>query len=175
MPKRAIHYNICKVETLSIPIHLYIIHSFEWFFFCLNLLQNEYLNEDVDARVIEYEDNRPLLDMFLQKPMGLLFLLDEESRFPKATDQTLVGECSAWSDYMALWGHQKSCNDFILNYLGENRCHNAWSNWFPRTDFGPWPVSVYNRVKFLVGELNNIGDRMSASLVVETQMLDLGL
>ena len=56
------------------------------------LLQNEYLNEGVNARVIEYEDNLPLLDMFLQKPMGLLPLLDEESRFPKATDQTLVGE-----------------------------------------------------------------------------------
>ncbi|KAM7071249.1 myosin-IIIa-like [Acridotheres tristis] len=51
---------------------------------------NEYLYEGVDARVIEYEDNRPLLDMFLQKPMGLLSLLDEESRFPQATDQTLV-------------------------------------------------------------------------------------
>jgi len=56
------------------------------------LLQNEYLYEGVDARVIEYEDNRPLLDMFLQKPMGLLSLLDEESRFPQATDQTLVGK-----------------------------------------------------------------------------------
>ncbi|MGH0164039.1 UNVERIFIED_CONTAM: hypothetical protein FKN15_046204 [Acipenser sinensis] len=53
---------------------------------------NEYLNEEVDVRLIEYEDNRPLLDMFLQKPMGLLSLLDEESRFPQATDQTLVGK-----------------------------------------------------------------------------------
>nr|XP_056712964.1 myosin-IIIa isoform X2 [Euleptes europaea] len=58
-------------------------HVFAW-------EQNEYLYEGVDARVIEYEDNRPLLDMFLQKPMGLLSLLDEESRFPRATDQTLV-------------------------------------------------------------------------------------
>uniref|UniRef100_A0A8C7D911 non-specific serine/threonine protein kinase n=1 Tax=Oncorhynchus kisutch TaxID=8019 RepID=A0A8C7D911_ONCKI len=58
-------------------------HIFAW-------EQDEYLNEDVDARVIEYEDNRPLLDLFLQKPMGMLSLLDEESRFPQATDQTLV-------------------------------------------------------------------------------------
>ncbi|XP_074051174.1 myosin-IIIa [Macrotis lagotis] len=58
-------------------------HVFAW-------EQNEYLNEEVDARVIEYEDNRPILDMFLEKPMGLLSLLDEESRFPRATDQTLV-------------------------------------------------------------------------------------
>lgn len=54
-------------------------------------MQDEYLNEDVDARLIEYEDNRPLLDLFLQKPMGMLSLLDEESRFPRASDQTLVG------------------------------------------------------------------------------------
>uniref|UniRef100_A0ACB8G0M2 Myosin-IIIb n=1 Tax=Sphaerodactylus townsendi TaxID=933632 RepID=A0ACB8G0M2_9SAUR len=51
---------------------------------------SEYQNEGIDAPIIEYEDNRPLLDMFLQKPMGLLSLLDEESRFPQATDLTLV-------------------------------------------------------------------------------------
>uniref|UniRef100_A0A672SJM0 non-specific serine/threonine protein kinase n=1 Tax=Sinocyclocheilus grahami TaxID=75366 RepID=A0A672SJM0_SINGR len=50
----------------------------------------EYQSEGVDASLVEYEDNRPILDMFLQKPMGLLSLLDEESRFPQATDQTLV-------------------------------------------------------------------------------------
>nr|XP_056717041.1 myosin-IIIb [Euleptes europaea] len=54
------------------------------------LEQMEYQNEGIDAPVTEYEDNRPLLDMFLQKPMGLLSLLDEESRFPQATDLTLV-------------------------------------------------------------------------------------
>lgn len=51
----------------------------------------EYQSEGIDATTVEYEDNRPLLDMFLQKPMGLLSLLDEESRFPQATDVTLVG------------------------------------------------------------------------------------
>lgn len=85
---------MCKVECQVITAKLHISHKILCEFFCMYyfLLQNEYLNEDVDARVIEYEDNRPLLDMFLQKPMGLLSLLDEESRFPKATDQTLIGE-----------------------------------------------------------------------------------
>nr|XP_047917486.1 myosin-IIIb isoform X11 [Anser cygnoides] len=55
------------------------------------LEQMEYQSEGIDAAAVEYEDNRPLLDMFLQKPMGLLSLLDEESRFPQATDLTLVG------------------------------------------------------------------------------------
>ncbi|ERE72015.1 myosin-IIIb [Cricetulus griseus] len=54
------------------------------------LEQMEYQNEGIDAVLVQYEDNRPLLDMFLQKPLGLLALLDEESRFPQATDQTLV-------------------------------------------------------------------------------------
>uniref|UniRef100_A0A663MHE6 non-specific serine/threonine protein kinase n=1 Tax=Athene cunicularia TaxID=194338 RepID=A0A663MHE6_ATHCN len=54
------------------------------------LEQMEYQSEGIDAAKVEYEDNRPLLDMFLQKPMGLLSLLDEESRFPQATDLTLV-------------------------------------------------------------------------------------
>ncbi|KAH0621473.1 hypothetical protein JD844_022826 [Phrynosoma platyrhinos] len=54
------------------------------------LEQMEYQNEGIDAPMVDYEDNRPLLDMFLQKPMGLLSLLDEESRFPQATDFTLV-------------------------------------------------------------------------------------
>ena len=44
--------------------------------------------------VITFVGNRPLLDMFLMKPMGLLSLLDEESHFPKATDLTLVGRYS---------------------------------------------------------------------------------
>uniref|UniRef100_A0A8C1TJ59 Myosin IIIB n=1 Tax=Cyprinus carpio TaxID=7962 RepID=A0A8C1TJ59_CYPCA len=60
-------------------------------FVCLYVfVQIEYQSEGVDASLVEYEDNRPILDMFLQKPMGLLSLLDEESRFPQATDQTLV-------------------------------------------------------------------------------------
>ncbi|XP_075385245.1 myosin-IIIb [Tenrec ecaudatus] len=54
------------------------------------LEQMEYENEGIDVALIEYEDNRPLLDMFLRNPLGLLALLDEESRFPQATDQTLV-------------------------------------------------------------------------------------
>lgn len=74
-------------------------------------LQNEYVNEDIDARVIEYEDNRPLLDMFLQKPMGLLSLLDEESRFPKATDQTLIGESYIQYVCIIFWYSHVILND----------------------------------------------------------------
>ena len=58
-------------------------------FFCM---QQEYRNEGIDATEVTFVDNRPVLDMFLGKPMGILALLDEESNFPKATDSTLVGK-----------------------------------------------------------------------------------
>lgn len=50
----------------------------------------EYRSEGISLEQVVFTDNRPVLDMFLQKPIGLLALLDEESRFPKATDFTLV-------------------------------------------------------------------------------------
>ncbi|XP_033899558.3 myosin-IIIb [Acipenser ruthenus] len=67
------------------------------------LEQIEYQNEEIDASLVEYEDNRPILDMFLQKPMGLLSLLDEESRFPQATDQTLVDKFEVNLRYKYFW------------------------------------------------------------------------
>lgn len=51
----------------------------------------EYINEGIPVDMIEFVDNKPVLDMFLAKPMGLLSLLDEESRFPRATDKSLIG------------------------------------------------------------------------------------
>ncbi|KAK3569292.1 hypothetical protein QTP86_026559, partial [Hemibagrus guttatus] len=67
------------------------------------LEQMEYQSEGIDASLVEYEDNRPILDMFLQKPMGLLSLLDEESRFPQATDQTLVDKFEDNLRYKYFW------------------------------------------------------------------------
>lgn len=56
------------------------------------LFQQEYRAEGLEGVNISFVDNRPLLDMFLMKPLGLLALLDEESHFPKATDMSLVGK-----------------------------------------------------------------------------------
>ena len=50
------------------------------------------MSEGIGVELVDFADNRPLLDMFLTKPLGMLALLDEESRFPRATDRTLVGK-----------------------------------------------------------------------------------
>eukprot|EP00053_Salpingoeca_punica_P018641 m.183565 g.183565 ORF g.183565 m.183565 type:complete len:1283 (-) comp17476_c0_seq4:480-4328(-) len=50
-------------------------------------------------------DNKSTIDMFLSKPIGLFALLDEESHFPSATDESLVGklnrELSRFPEYTA--------------------------------------------------------------------------
>nr|XP_014350789.1 PREDICTED: myosin-IIIa [Latimeria chalumnae] len=86
---------------------------------------NEYLNEKVDARVIEYEDNRPLLDMFLQKPMGLLSLLDEESRFPQATDQTLVEKFEDNLKSKHFWRPKRLDLSFGIHHYAGKVLYNA--------------------------------------------------
>ncbi|GAU98067.1 hypothetical protein RvY_09264 [Ramazzottius varieornatus] len=52
--------------------------------------QKEYAEEGLDWIPIVFCDNRPVLDLFLSKPVGILALMDEESRFPKSTDQSLA-------------------------------------------------------------------------------------
>ncbi len=52
----------------------------------------ECLAEEIDIKdsdMISYTDNQIILDLFLEKHMGIFALLDEESRFPKATDESL--------------------------------------------------------------------------------------
>ncbi|XP_006871745.1 PREDICTED: myosin-IIIa [Chrysochloris asiatica] len=93
-------------------------HVFAW-------EQNEYLHEDIDARVIEYEDNRPLLDMFLQKPVGLLSLLDEESRFPKATDQTLVEKFETNLKSQYFWRPKRMELSFGIHHYAGKVLYNA--------------------------------------------------
>ncbi|CAG5073246.1 Similar to MYO3A: Myosin-IIIa (Homo sapiens) [Cotesia congregata] len=58
-------------------------HIFTW-------EQQEYIAEGIPIDVIEFYDNRPVLDMLLSRPIGLLALLDEETRFPGANDKSLI-------------------------------------------------------------------------------------
>lgn len=46
--------------------------------------------EGIPVNLVEFSDNRPVLDMLLSRPLGLLALLDEESRFPRATDRSFI-------------------------------------------------------------------------------------
>ncbi|XP_045414792.1 unconventional myosin-VIIb isoform X1 [Lemur catta] len=52
--------------------------------------QEEYRSEGIAWDHIHYTDNRPTLDLLALKPVSIISLLDEESRFPQGTDITML-------------------------------------------------------------------------------------
>ncbi|XP_028258695.1 unconventional myosin-IXb isoform X3 [Parambassis ranga] len=57
-----------------------------------NLEQEEYQAEGITWHNIDYTDNVGCIQLISKKPTGLLYLLDEESNFPHATDETLLAK-----------------------------------------------------------------------------------
>merc|ERR1712226_1306536 len=56
------------------------------------LEQEEYVREGIEWANVDFGmDLQKCIDMF-EKPMGLLAILEEESLFPKATDQSFAGK-----------------------------------------------------------------------------------
>jgi len=54
--------------------------------------QDEYKKEGISLDKIEFANNQPTLDLFLKKG-GIFSILDEETRFPKASDLTFTQKC----------------------------------------------------------------------------------
>ncbi|XP_036409648.1 unconventional myosin-IXb-like isoform X2 [Megalops cyprinoides] len=60
--------------------------------YVFKLQQEEYQEEGITWHNIDYTDNVGCIHLISKKPTGLLYLLDEESNFPHATDQTLLAK-----------------------------------------------------------------------------------
>lgn len=58
--------------------------------FIFKLEQQEYEKEKINWSSIQFVDNQDVLDLVEKKPLGVLSLLDEECKFPKATDTTFL-------------------------------------------------------------------------------------
>ncbi|KAM4879292.1 myosin-IIIb-like [Sylvia borin] len=59
------------------------------------LEQAAYKEEGLPWETITFNNNEPILNLLLAKPLGLLSLLDEQSAFPQATDKTFVDKLNS--------------------------------------------------------------------------------
>jgi myosin-5 len=55
------------------------------------LEQEEYMREQIDWKFIDFSDNQPCIDL-IEGKLGILSLLDEESRLPMGTDKGLINK-----------------------------------------------------------------------------------
>lgn len=83
------HFKVNRYEQLCINLaNEQLQFFFNEFIFSMEL--NEYKKEGIECHAVAFKDNKPLLDLFLGKPIGIMTLLDEESHFPRGTDKTFV-------------------------------------------------------------------------------------
>ncbi|KAG0311340.1 Myosin type-2 heavy chain 1, partial [Podila horticola] len=67
------------------------------------LEQEEYIREKIDWKFIEFSDNQPCIEM-IEGKLGVLSLLDEESRMPSGSDQ---GWCNKLFSQLGTEKHKK--------------------------------------------------------------------
>ncbi|XP_065511840.1 myosin-IIIb-like [Caloenas nicobarica] len=83
------NFAVNRFEQLCINLaneqlqHFFNHHIFQ-------LEQAAYKEEELPWETITFNNNEPILNLLLAKPLGLLSLLDEQSAFPQATDKTFV-------------------------------------------------------------------------------------
>ncbi|XP_075363613.1 unconventional myosin-VIIb [Mycteria americana] len=83
------------------------------------LEQEEYLAEHIAWNGIDFTDNHQALEVIALKPMNIISLIDEESKFPKGTDATMLIKINSLHGKSRVYIPPKSVHDtkFGINHF----------------------------------------------------------
>uniref|UniRef100_A0A8B9Q6R1 Myosin VIIB n=1 Tax=Apteryx owenii TaxID=8824 RepID=A0A8B9Q6R1_APTOW len=83
------------------------------------LEQEEYLAEHIAWNNIDFTDNHQALEIIALKPMNIISLIDEESKFPKGTDATMLVKINSLHGKSNVYIPPKSVHDtkFGINHF----------------------------------------------------------
>ncbi|OWR53588.1 myosin xv [Danaus plexippus plexippus] len=98
-------------ETLQ---HYFNKHIFK-------LEQQEYQKERLEWSNLTWNDNSPVIQLLSKKPVGILHLLDDESNFPRASDNSFLEKCHYNHALNELYSRPRlGANEFgIKHYAGQ--------------------------------------------------------
>uniref|UniRef100_G1KEG2 Myosin VIIB n=1 Tax=Anolis carolinensis TaxID=28377 RepID=G1KEG2_ANOCA len=107
------NFNTNSFEQLCINFaneHLqqfFVLHIFK-------LEQEEYMAEHISWTHIDFTDNSSALEVIALKPMNIVSLIDEESRFPKGTDTTMLNKINMHHGRSKIYIPPKNVHDTVF-------------------------------------------------------------
>lgn len=131
--------------------------------------QRELEGENIQVDLVQFVDNGPILQLFLATPIGLFSLLDEESRFPKASDETLCQKLRVHmsaSPYFFAPEDTHSLDFTVLHFAGHIRYSTM--GWLEknRDSLTPSITSLLREAELpLVAELFSLSQTVTGGLV----------
>ncbi|CAD5118433.1 DgyrCDS7142 [Dimorphilus gyrociliatus] len=115
--------------------YFFIQHIFAW-------EKMQYESEGIEPTSVSFTDNRPILDMLLSRPVGLLALLDEESRFPNATDLSLVRKWNTNIKSPYYVSHKTNSLMFNIKHYAGNVDYNVHEFLAKNRDYIPADIII---------------------------------
>uniref|UniRef100_A0A6J0T705 Unconventional myosin-VIIb isoform X1 n=1 Tax=Pogona vitticeps TaxID=103695 RepID=A0A6J0T705_9SAUR len=85
----------------------FVLHIFK-------LEQKEYLAEHISWSHIDFTDNSTALEVIALRPMNIVSLIDEESRFPKGTDTTMLNKINLHHGQSKIYIPPRSVHDTVF-------------------------------------------------------------
>ena len=87
------------------------------------LEQEEYEREGINWAKIEFGDNQECLDLIAKRPVGILHMLDDETNFPKGSDEGFLQKLTSQhkkNKYFAARGSKTRALEFgVIHYAGQ--------------------------------------------------------